>query len=286
MFICIVLLNSCSTHIPLESDPRLVVEGWIDDGGFPVVIVTTTIPVDEQYHEWQSVQDHVVRWAKVTVYDGEKEYVLTGKIDRDYYPPYIYTTSRLRGKVGKTYYLKVEYSGREVTAQTTIPASVPLQWLKVRMASNGQASITAGLKDNPMTEDYYKVFIKKENQDSIYQSALMGVFSDEILSEDVNVIEIRGSKSSKFGGSTSSIYHDLEDVVNIKFCTLEREPYCYWEDYEDVSLLSTNPLFPVNKPMRSNVSSGYGYWAGYGSLYYKVSIADSLKLWSIPSLEE
>ena len=48
MFSCVVLLNSCSTHIPLESDPQLVVEGWIDDGGFPVVIVTTTIPVDEQ----------------------------------------------------------------------------------------------------------------------------------------------------------------------------------------------------------------------------------------------
>ena len=42
--------------------------------------------------------------------------------------------------------------------------------------------------------------------------------------------------------------------------------------------LTGYPFFPVNKKIRSNVSSGMGYWAGYGSSYYKVSIADSLAL--------
>ena len=70
--------------------PEIVVEGWIEDGGYPVVIVTTTVPVTDEFKEWGSLNDHVVRWAKVTVSDGEREEVLTGKMDKDYFPPYVY----------------------------------------------------------------------------------------------------------------------------------------------------------------------------------------------------
>lgn len=48
--------------------------------------------------------------------------------------------------------------------------------------------------------------------------------------------------------------------------------------FEDILSLSRNPFFPVNKKISSNVSSGYGYWAGYGSVYYKISISDSLSV--------
>ena len=67
-----------------------------------------------------------------------------------------------------------------------------------------------------------------------------------------------------------------EECVMVKFCTLDHDSFCYWEDFEDILTLSRNPFFPVNKKVRSNVSSGYGYWAGYGATYYKVSIPDSL----------
>ena len=69
--------------------PEIVVEGWIEDGGFPVVMVTTSVPVSSEYEKWDSLEDHLVRWAKVTVSDGENEVVLTGKMDRNYFPPYI-----------------------------------------------------------------------------------------------------------------------------------------------------------------------------------------------------
>lgn len=267
---------ACTPDLEVEMSDHIVVEGWIEEGGFPIVILTTTIPVDDEYHEWESVQDHIIRWAKVSVNDGDKEYVLTGKMNKDYFPPYIYTTSRLRGEVGKTYSLKVEYSGKVVTARTTIPEPARLEWVKVKPSTNGKVSIVTALRDNPLTEDYYKFFIKTEGKDSTYISSFMGLFSDDALSEDENIIYIRGMQSEKFGMEESGVYHDPDDVVYIKLCTLEYEPFCYWEDYEDVSLLSRNPFFPVSRPMRSNVSSGYGYWAGYGPSYYKVSIPDSL----------
>lgn len=275
---CMALFCSCTQSLFVAAAPEIVVEGWIDNGGFPIVIVTTTMPIDDEFHGWNSVRDHVIRWAKVSVHDGENEYVLTGRINDDYFPSYIYTTSRLRGEAGRTYSLKVEYGGREVTAQTRIPFPVPLEWIKVDHSENGMASITAGLKDNPMAEDYYKIFVRTEKKDSIYKSALMGLFSDDVLSDGENVIIVRGAQDEQKGASTTSMYHGLDDVVYIKFCTMEYEPFCYWEDFEDVTLLSNNPLFPVNKQMRSNVSSGYGYWAGYGSVQYKVSVSDSLNV--------
>lgn len=273
----LLLLTSCYPSFRSNGEPRIVVEGWIENGGFPVVILTSTIPVDDEFHDWQSVQDHIIRWARVSIYDGEQEYVLTGKVNKDYFPPYIYTTSKLRGEVGKTYSLKVKYDGKEVTSYTTIPEPAYFKRIEVERSSNGKASIKAFLEDQSPTEDYYKIFVMTQKKDSVYKSSFMGLFSDEILSEGENEIIVRGGENDGFGKSESSIYHECDDVVYVKLCTMEYEPFCYWQDHEEISLLSNNPLFPVNHPIRSNVSSGYGYWAGYGMAEYKVSVADALK---------
>ena len=279
VLIILLLLTTffgCSLPDMYDYDPQIVVEGWIEDGGYPVVIVTTSVPVTDEYREWTSLQDHIVRWAKVTVSDGENEQVLTGRLNKDYFPPYIYTTPRIVGKAGKTYTLTVEYSGRVVTAQTTIPEPVSLDWLKVVPSENGNCSIRAGLKDNTSTKDYYKFFTKVQGKDSVYTSSFMGLIDDRILSEEVSEIIVRGAFSPEFGSAESSVYYSPEDCVMVKFCTLDHDSFCYWEDFEDILTLSRNPFFPVNKKVRSNVSSGYGYWAGYGATYYKVSIPDSL----------
>jgi group I intron endonuclease len=60
----------------------------------------------------------------------------------------------------------------------------------------------------------------------------------------------------------------------------------YWMDYDDIASLAANPFFPVNKRIRSNVSSGMGCWAGYGSSYYRVSIADSLAQGRVLQMEQ
>ena len=85
-----MVLAGCATDVVFSQDsPEIVVEGWIEDGGFPVVIVTTSVPVSTDYKDWDTLMDHLVRWAKVSISDGEKEVILTGKMDTDYFPPYI-----------------------------------------------------------------------------------------------------------------------------------------------------------------------------------------------------
>jgi len=269
----------CDPQMQLpESDPQIVVEGWIEEGGSPVVMVTTTVPVTATLTDISELEKYVVNWAKVTVSDGDEEIVLTGMKNNDYFPPYIYTNSFMKGKAGKTYTLTVEYSGRTVTASTTIPPHRNLEFIKVKKASDreGMFYLTGGLKDNPVTKDYYKVFTKVRNKDKTYVSSFLGLTDDDILDEGINEIPINNGTGTIDGKMDT--YFTSEDFVYVRFCTLDKKAWEYWNDFEEVQSLTSNPLFPVSTDIRSNIKGGLGYWAGYGTSYYKVSIPDSLKL--------
>lgn len=274
LFTC--LIGCAEVELPV-SNPQIVVEGWIESGGYPVVMLTTTVPVGSEIQDEEHLKEYIINWGKVTVSDGEKEIVLTGKKNEDYFPPYIYTTTRIRGEAGKTYSLKVEYSQRTVTARTTIPEPVPLEYLRVGKAKNAEDkyTITGGLKDDPSRKDYYKIFTKTFGKDSIFTPSFMGLINDEILTESVEEIAINGNRS--ISDSEGSIYFDADDYVMIRFCSLDHESWMYWNDFDEISSLSTNPFFPVTSRIRSNISGGLGYWAGYGATHYMVSVRDSLQ---------
>ena len=103
-----VTLVACDDDIFGNSQSQMVVDGWIEDGGFPIVIITQTLPITEDFVSVNNLGDYIVKWAKVTVSDGVDSVVLTGKYDNNYFPPYIYTTGRMRGKAGQTYYLTIK----------------------------------------------------------------------------------------------------------------------------------------------------------------------------------
>lgn len=277
LLLVIMPLAGCndSIHLP-EAAPQLVVEGWIEHGGFPIVMVTTTIPVTDTLSDVSELQEHVVNWAKVTVSDGEKEVVLTGQKNDNYFPPYIYTTARLRGEAGKSYKVKVEYSGRTVTAVTTIPQPKPLEYIKVVRSQDNRDMfyLIGGLKDDPETKDYYKVFTKSKVKDKTFVSSFMGLMDDSIIHEEVTEIPINNGVGKV--DEMLYAYYTAGDYIDIRFCTLDKEAWRYWSDFEDIQSLTRNPFFPVSTRIHSNVKGGLGYWAGYGSTYYKVSILDSL----------
>ena len=279
IFVAMLTLFSCEYKVSLpESPQQIVVEGWIEDGGFPVVMVTTTVSITETFSDISQLKDHVVNWAKVTVSDGDRDVVLIGQKNDDYFPPYIFTTTELIGEAGKSYRLKVEYSGRTVTATTTVPSPKKLEYIKVRQAkdNDGRFYLIGGLRDDPQTKDYYKVFTKVNRKDSTYVSSFMGLTDDEILEEGIDEIVINNG-TGKIGKFIET-YFTEEDFVSVRFSSLDRQSWMFWSDYEEVQALTSSPIFTVSTNIRSNIKGGLGYWAGYGSTYYKVSIPDSLSL--------
>ena len=272
----LLALIGCEEAVRPSYAPEIVVEGWIENGGFPVVILTTTVPVSSSVKDSTDLKDHIIRWGKVTISDGEKDVILTGRVDDRYFPPYIYTTSGMRGVVGKEYCLTVEYSGRTVTASTTIPEPVPLEYVKVKEVENGSSTtedrryqIIGGLKDDPHTKDYYKVFTKIQHQDSSFVSSFLGLTDDAVLTDQIKEIPINRG----FGtiGWKNENYFKHDDIVHIRFSTLTQQGYEYWSDFEEIQSLSQNPFFPISTDIRSNIKGGLGYWTGYGSTYYTIT---------------
>ena len=76
--LALLLTAACTPFWQPEGEERLVVEGWIDAGGFPIVMVTTSVPTSTEYQSIDDQKNHLVRHAKVTFSDGESSVILTG----------------------------------------------------------------------------------------------------------------------------------------------------------------------------------------------------------------
>lgn len=141
------ILTACMEEEDAELQTQLVVEGWIEDGGYPVVLLGETHAIDAGM---QNIENYIVRWGKVTISDGTDSVILTGGYDNDFFPPYKYTTFKMTGQAGKTYTLTAEYRGKKATAVTTIPQPVELDSLHVvRSESDTLFYIKAFLKTIP-----------------------------------------------------------------------------------------------------------------------------------------
>ena len=97
----IPFLVSCEKAEILSCDTQtLVVEGWIASNEHPVVMLTTNVAVSTSHTDNEALLQHLMRYARVTISDGDKEVVLIGKHDKRYMPPYIYTTTDMVGMAG------------------------------------------------------------------------------------------------------------------------------------------------------------------------------------------
>ena len=114
------LLQSCTVDYFEDNKSEIVVEGWIEDNKPPIVILSKTLTLSDEYQSLTDLRDYIVTWAKVSVSDGVDTVVLTGKYDPEYFPSYIYTTGRMFGRVGATYTLKVEYDDYYATDPSAI----------------------------------------------------------------------------------------------------------------------------------------------------------------------
>lgn len=249
---------------------KLVVEGWIKEGEVPYVILTQTKPLLSNIDS-TSIEDMVVRWAKVSVSDGEETEVLSGRIDKNYFPPFIYRGRQLVGETGKTYTLKVEYSNQVWTAQTTIPASVSLTSLTPEIAASDTLySIKATFNDPADQKNYYKLFTKVRNKNTRFLSSLMGNFDDNLFNGQSMSITVNQGINQLELKNFESHFH-IHDTVSVQFCTLPEFGFRYWTAYENELVNGQNPFFPANENLPTNIDNGgIGIWCGYGQRTYSV----------------
>lgn len=275
--LCLIMsLTACHEELPTARE-EIVVEGWIESGGAPVVMLTKTFTVStkEETDEEESI---VLPWGKVTVSDGTDSVILTGDYDDRYFPPYIYSTSRIKGVPGRTYHLTVEYGNRTLTAQTTIPMPDSLEALIVTPCAEADSmyQITAHYADNPATKDYYMFLVRIFNRESRYYPSFLGTTDDDMLTaHNRQVVQPGIHTFTSVDNKYRPYYHEADSVL-LKFAKIDATSYAIHKAYDEMVALTSNPLFASDITLPTNIQGGLGFWCGYGVTQYSIIIQDSI----------
>lgn len=265
-----LLFFSCQEGYEYQEERVLVIEGWIDSGDYPVVMVTTSVTVSNEEQKMDSLDEYLLKWAKVTISNGEEEVVLTGKIDTCYTPPYIFTTGKMRGESGKTYRLTVSCDDFYAEAETTIPQRVPLDSISVsQVEGDSLFQLKAYFKDDETVDNFYKFFVKVKGKDKTMCPSFLGTVNDEVLGDYAGVVIYQPLRM--FNHEYCPFYCK-DDLVSVKFSQMNEEAYQFWKEYDELQSFSGVLFFPVDNSLPSNIKGGIGYWFGYGSTTYSLNI--------------
>ena len=257
-----LMVFGCDGYVQTDDYEELIVEGHIEDGGYPVVTVTTSLLSDQLPIHVDSLAPHIVRWARVKVSDGEKEVFLTGMRSKKLFPPYIYTTSEIKGVAGKTYTLTVDYGNVHASGSTTIPDSVPVEG--IRLEKEGETTKAFVQFTDPQEQkNWYRLFVKVEKRDSTWMPSLFGL-SDDSSFDGASEMQLRRG----FGNNLADYLSDFKDgeTLNIKLATCTETMYEYWKTFDNNMFYGRTPFFPAKESARGNLEgfAVHGYWTGYG----------------------
>lgn len=265
LFSVVVSLFACTEDSIVPSEPGLVIEGYIENDGYPVVIVTRSLPVSSKKQNLNDIKDYLVRWAKVSVIHGTDTVVLTGKYDKGYFPPYVYTTGRMRGKVGETYKLEVEYDGQLAYATTTITSPPRVDGYKIEKCQDSDTlyQIRALMKADVGSANYYQFFARVGASNRQFLASFLGGYNDSISTGAYEVPVYRGHQSKE---KDYVPYFSVNDTVAVKCCCLDEQEYAFWKAYIASEYLSGGAMLSASDNLPSNIVGGTGYWFGYGSV--------------------
>ena len=269
-----LLLTAClkEEYVHNDFEEQLIVEGSIEQDGVAKVMLSLNMNYREEISE-ETLRDKIVRYAvvRVTDLDNDETETLTGMLDTKYPTQYLYKGSRIVGREGGRYRLDIEYSGRKWHATTSIPAANYLYDITTEYVNDKFYRVKATIKPNAENLPYMvqcQTSFTKEDAPVYFPPALFGIFSS-CTEEQRITINRPLDYTNVYDYSTLFLWQ--EDVY-IRFCTMSQFGYDYWSVWENCTLNSLNPVFPVDEEPPTNISGGAaGIWMGYGVSYYRIS---------------
>lgn len=248
----------------VNHESKLVVEGWIEEGDFANVLLSSSIPVTDVIDS-TNVLNHVIRSAKITISDGENFEVLKVKNDKNRVPPFVYYGNTLRGEAEKEYSIKIEYLNRIVQAVTSIPKSVKLKsanYIKSNEAdTTGYVFVTF---DDPVNEkNYYQIATKIDGDEPIFVPSFYGNLDDNNFATSSISVQINRGVIL-FPKTKFTPYFTDGDLIYVKLRTQNKDALDFWNSWQNEIVNSKNPIYPSNTSLKSNVKGAIGIWAGYG----------------------
>lgn len=276
---CCALFVSCEKEVHIDlatSDPVLVVQGQIETGVPPFVLLTHSFGFFSSI-DLTTLQNSFIHGATVTITtDGKtiplKEYSIdTGNNNKIYFYS-IDSSNILLGQVNKSYTLTINYNGKTYTSVTKIPnvKMVDTMWAGTPITGNpdlpiGAKELFVNYSDPDTLGNYVRVFTKR-NSGPYYPGP---VFTDELINGQlVKAIGIGiGYLDSVNVKSDSLAFAYTGDTITLKWCEIDKGVYNFWNTYAFSQQAAGNPFSsPIN--VKSNISNGaYGVWCGYGTAF-------------------
>ena len=267
-----IILTACEKELTVDLppySPKLVVDGWIEQGRYPTVTLTRNAAYFDKIDS-TAIRELIATTAKVTISDGEQEEVLTLRRRDEHFPYFLYQGTEIKGEVGKTYGLKVELRGKVYTASTTVPKPVPLDslWFERLPDEDSLGYLWAAFTDAPEEENYYRLFTQELRQDSSFVPTYLSVVGDRYFNgETLRFSVLRGAEN--LNDVTEDLYFKRGDTIRVKFCTLDRAHFDFWRTLERELYTTGNPFAASGNEVISNIEGeALGVWGGYGASYY------------------
>jgi hypothetical protein len=193
-----IILFSCQEEITLElpkADDKLVIEGSIENGFPPYIIITKNggyfDPIDNETFDnlfvndiesveiWYNDNDGVkldsVILEQITFFDSlppiytDIDYLTS--LDENGVPPSLYDFS----KSGRTYYLEIKWNNQVISSSTTIPEVTPLDCLWVEKSENSKEEYEYDIRalySDPADQDNFILLKSKRIQHFEYKDSL------------------------------------------------------------------------------------------------------------------
>lgn len=310
IFLGALFLASCVKEVKVELpdyEPKLVVEGIIEKGLPPYVILTKSVPYFDTITD-ETLNNLYVRDAVVKVSDGTKEVELQRFCSDELTPlqiqfisnflgtdvtelvnqdicVYVSITDDLLGEENRTYDLTINYQGEEITASTFLPQSKALDssWFQVFEGEDNLGYLWANLSDETGVNNYYRWEAMRineytegeligEQKDQRFIAPLGSAFDDKFFdgkSFEFNVYrgEIPNSTKDDDSGEEAGFYK-VGDTVIVKFSSTDRETFRFLSVMEDQLATEGSPFAsPSTIPTNLVGENVLGLWAAYSPVY-------------------
>ncbi len=276
-----LIFFSCTEKINVKlpnSDKKIVIEGTIENGKYPVISITRTFPLFSSGNA-ANIADFFVMDAKVYVSNGSITDTLHLAIDSNSALGLVYKGNSILGASGQSYVLKVVQAGNIYSATTTIPSPIALDsvWWKAFPPEDSLGFAYAKLTDPIGLGNNYKWYAKRPNRDRRFLAPRGSTFDDKFIEgKSFELSYAKGKDATENAAPQANTteddgehryYYKKTDTIYIKFCSIDRQSKDFYNTFESAISSNGNP-FASPVTILGNIDGGaLGVWSGMGVTY-------------------
>ena len=297
VLVAAVLFGACETEIEVDLpdyEPKLVIEGTIENGQPAIVTLTRSIPYFANLDQ-NIINNLVIRDALVIVTSSEGE---CDTLNFQFYPDaplmIAYVSPTLRGREGVSYTLTVTYDSTDYRAVTTIPHtfdldSVWFSYLSEILNKDTMRTVRVLMSDNGAEANYYRFQVKvscPKFTDRLWVSTVPVAFDDktfngltfnyELERYGITMLHTFGMSEAQSQACRRLTFRP-GDTVYVKHSLMDYNTYRFMVTGGTEAIMGSNP-FTNPAPVVSNIEGEnvLGAWCGFASKIDKIFWEDTV----------